>query len=198
MTERGPEFDELVGTDLSGSERERLHRVHELLVQAGPPPEWKGPTAAPSPPATVLPFRPRGSRRRVALVALAAALVVAAFGFGYVAGGGGSGPSPVQVVAMTGTQAAAGASASLDVYKVDSAGNWPLTLTVARLLPAQGGKPYELWLTKGGKLAELCASFRPTADGRAVVPMNVPYRLKDYDGWVVVEEGSTTPLLTTA
>ena len=35
---RGPEFDDLVG-DVPADERERLLRVHEMLVQAGPPPE---------------------------------------------------------------------------------------------------------------------------------------------------------------
>ena len=39
MTERGPSFDDLVGDDLAPAERERLLRVHELLIQAGPPPE---------------------------------------------------------------------------------------------------------------------------------------------------------------
>ena len=34
-----PDFDELVGTDLEPDERERLERVHELLLEAGPPPE---------------------------------------------------------------------------------------------------------------------------------------------------------------
>ena len=34
-----PDFDELVGTDLDPAERERLERVHELLVAAGPPPD---------------------------------------------------------------------------------------------------------------------------------------------------------------
>jgi hypothetical protein len=29
------------------------------------------------------------------------------------------------------------------------------------------------------------------------VPMNAPYNFTDFDGWVVVEEGSTAPLLTT-
>jgi hypothetical protein len=29
------------------------------------------------------------------------------------------------------------------------------------------------------------------------VPMNAPYNFTDFDGWVVVEEGSTTPVLTT-
>ena len=36
---QAPDFDELVGTEVSAAERERLHRVHDLLVEAGPPPE---------------------------------------------------------------------------------------------------------------------------------------------------------------
>jgi len=27
--------------------------------------------------------------------------------------------------------------------------------------------------------------------------MNAPYKFKEFDGWVVVEEGTQTPLLTT-
>src|SRR5947207_753497 len=34
-----PNFDELIGTEATGAERERLHHAHDLLVQAGPPPE---------------------------------------------------------------------------------------------------------------------------------------------------------------
>ena len=45
------DFDELVGGDLTPAERERLRGVHDLLVQAGPPPELAphmeaGPTLA--------------------------------------------------------------------------------------------------------------------------------------------------------
>ena len=36
---RPPDFDELVGKEVPEHERERLKRTHELLVQAGPPPE---------------------------------------------------------------------------------------------------------------------------------------------------------------
>ena len=39
--------------------------------------------------------------------------------------------------------------------------------------------------------------FHVAPDGTAVVPMNAPYRLDQFDGWVVVEEGSEMPLLTT-
>ncbi len=43
-----PNFDELIGPDLPPGDRERLRRVHELLVAAGPPPEM--PELAASPP----------------------------------------------------------------------------------------------------------------------------------------------------
>ena len=50
MTRR-PDLEDLVGADLDLSERERLRRVHDLLLQAGPPPELSpeieaGPTLA--------------------------------------------------------------------------------------------------------------------------------------------------------
>jgi hypothetical protein len=38
-----PNFDELIGPDLPPGDRERLRRVHELLVAAGPPPEMPEP-----------------------------------------------------------------------------------------------------------------------------------------------------------
>jgi hypothetical protein len=193
MTGPGPDFDELVGRDLEGAERDRLLRVHELLVAAGPPPEFE-PERAPEPVAPrVAPLR---RRPRVALVALAAAFVVAAFGAGFFVGNRGE--SAERVVAMAGTGQAAGASASLELFAADQAGNWPMELEIKGLTPAASGRAYELWLTKDGRLAALCGSFRAEPDGTTRVPLNAPYRLADFDSWVVVEEGSKTPLLTTA
>jgi len=179
-----PAFDDLVGSDLEPGERERLERVHDLLVAAGPPPEFE-------PQARVVAF-PR--RRRGALVAIAAALAIAvlAFGGALVRNGGDT-----FVVSMTGTTAAPAASASLHVLELDDAGNWPMEVTVEGLQPATSGRPFELWLTRGGELEGLCGSFLTDADGGAVVPMNAPYHFDEYDGWVVVEAGSDTPLLTT-
>jgi hypothetical protein len=34
-----PDFEELVGADLSPEEQARLRRAHDLLIAAGPPPE---------------------------------------------------------------------------------------------------------------------------------------------------------------
>lgn len=181
-----PDFDELVGSDLDPGERARLERVHKLLVAAGPPPE---PTATP------VELRPR--RRRGALLAIAAALAVASFALGAALVDGSNGPSVDFVVSMQGTPAAGGAAASLQVFDLDDAGNWPMELTVEGLPPTESGRPFELWLTRGGKLSALCGGFLTNDDGAAVVPLNAPYRFDDFDGWVVVEEGSDTPLLTT-
>jgi hypothetical protein len=181
-----PEFDDLVGGDLDPAERARLERVHDLLVAAGPPPE---------PAAQVIPFRP--PRRRGALLAVAAALAVAAFAIGAAVGNHTAGRSIDFVVTMDGTKTAPAASASLAVFDADAAGNWPMTMTVAGLGPRPSGRPFELWLTKNGKLAALCGSFVTNSKGSASVPLNAPYRFDDFDGWVVVVEGTTAPLLTT-
>jgi hypothetical protein len=85
-----------------------------------------------------------------------------------------------------------GASAELELFEKDSAGNWPMTLRVSGLTPGS----YELWLTRNGELADSCGGFL-VAEGETEVPLNAPYRLKDYDGWVVVASGKEEPLLTT-
>jgi hypothetical protein len=188
VTDRHPDFDELVGTDLPTEERERLLRVHELLVESGPPPE----VAASTP---VAELRPR--RRGSVLVALAAAFVVAAFAIGFAVGDRSGGRDTDFVVAMRGTPAAPEASASLVVFEKDDAGNWPMEVKVEGLPPSPRGRSYELWLTRDGELTALCGYFKTDTGGSASVPMNAPYRFEEDDGWVVVEDGSETPLLTT-
>jgi len=185
-----PDFDDLVGWDLPVEERERLLRVHELLLEAGPPPDVATDTAP------VVTLRPR-RRRRGVLLALAAALAIAIFASGAIVGNRLAGPTADFTVAMQGTPAAVDASASLAVFPLDGAGNWPMKMAVSGLEPAKSGRPYELWLTKGGRLAALCGSFRTDASGSAEVPMNAPYKFTDFDGWVVVEEGTQAPVLTT-
>lgn len=188
----GPDFDELVGPDLDRPQRDRLRRVHELLVAAGPPPELR-PAEAVEPSAE--PVRLSSRRRRVAVLGLAAALAVA-FAAGFVLGDRRDNLGTFEVVTMTGTAYTTGVSARLTIFDIDEAGNWPMELEVEGL-SATSERPYELWLTKGGKLGALCGSFLAEADGTTVVPMNAPYRLSQFDGWVVVAEGSESPLLTT-
>jgi hypothetical protein len=181
-----PEFEDLVGSDLEPAERARLERVHDLLVAAGPPPEPVG-----------APVELRPARRRGPLLALAAALAVTAFALGAALVEGSGGRNVDFTETMTGTAAAADATASLAVFDLDDAGNWPMELTVSGLPAAASGRPFELWLTRGGELAALCGGFFTDAGGRASVPMNAPYRFDEFDGWVIVEEGSERPLLTT-
>jgi hypothetical protein len=196
VTDRPPDFDELVGgDDLAPDERERLRRVHDLLVAAGPPAELP-PALATSEhrDAAVVPIR-RPSRRRLAVAAvLAAALALAAFGVGYFVGDSGDDGSAEAefVLAMTGP----GASASLMVFHIDKAGNWPMKMTVQGLPELPTGQRYELWLTKQGKLSASCGRF-VVGKGRTIVPLNAPYRLKQFDGWVVTRAGSDEPLLHT-
>ncbi len=187
-----PDFDELVGDDLAAAERERLERVHALLVAAGLPPELPPRLASPPPPpqAPVIPF-PR--RYRTAAAGVAAVLAVALLGTGYVIGRGTT-PEEAFALPMTG---AGGAKAELVVFAKDAAGNWPMELTVSGLEPLPAGSVYELWLTKHGELTESCGTFSVSA-AETEVPLNAPYRLRDYDGWVVVEHGSTNPVLRTA
>jgi hypothetical protein len=128
------------------------------------------------------------------LLALAAALgAVVVFTIGLVVADS-EGPSAERIVAMKGPS---GASASLEIFDVDEAGNWPMLVEVKGLAPMREGQLYQLWLTKGGEPVALCGSFLTEDDGTAVVSMNAPWRIDDFDGWVVVERGSQKPLLTT-
>jgi hypothetical protein len=192
----GPEFDDLVGRDVPADERERLRRVHDLLVEAGAPPELpEGLQPVPDEErANVYPLFPK--RRWAAAAALAAALAAATFGVGYLVGDREATAEPARVVVMDGTSDASAARASLAVYEVDEAGNWPMELTVRGLPPLPGGELYELWLTRDGKLAAPCGVFA-VGSGTTVVPLTAPYSLRDFDGWVVVRQGSTEPVLTT-
>jgi hypothetical protein len=90
-----PNFKDLVGEGLPPGEQERLERVHEMLIAAGPPPEL--PPELEEPPdgrRNAVELYPTGfPRRRVgAALALAAAIALIAFVGGYIAGNSKSGP----------------------------------------------------------------------------------------------------------
>lgn len=178
---------DLVGDELEPGEHERLQRVHELLGEVGPPPELSPAlTTSPEPPrARVIPF---SRRYRFAAAAAAALAAVVLFSVGYLVGAAGE-SGPVRTLAMRGPD---GATASLAVFEDDDAGNWPMELRVQGLPPGD----YELWLTKDDKLAEPCGAFL-VGRGTTTVPLNAPYRLRQFDAWVVVEAGKDDPVLTT-
>lgn len=187
-----PDFDELVGRGLDPEERARLARAHEALLRAGPPPELPPELAEAS---VAEPVRLLPRRRRAALALVAAALAAVVFGAGYLVGDRADDGAVDRVVVLTGTPAAPAARASLAVFAVDDAGNWPMELTVRGLEPLPEGKTYELWLTRDGALVESCGVFS-VAGGTTVVPLNAPYRLKRFDGWVIVRHGESEPLLS--
>jgi hypothetical protein len=190
---RTPDFDELVGDDLSPEERERLERVHELLVTAGPPPELtpemeRGPTLA----MTLGGPSRRRVERRVALLAAAVTVLALAFLGGYLAGHGNGGSlagAGARTLKLIGTAQAPGALAALRVQEADPAGNWPMTLTVTGLpsLPPHGY--YEVFLTRNGKVFAPCGTFLVKSETGAVsVQLNAPYHLHRGDGWVVTRQ----------
>jgi len=191
---RGPNFDDLVDPEYNELARERLRRVHELLVTVEPLPELPSRLAPPRVPYSV---RLAPQRRRGALLALAAAFGISAFGLGLLVGDGDQTPNPDRVIVLKGTKQARGTTGSIALFDADAAGNWPMELTVNGLAPSAAGRPYELWLTKKGKLAGFCGRFRAEPDGSTVVPLNAPYKLKEYGAWVIVRKGSKVPLLTT-
>ncbi|MBA2332464.1 MAG: hypothetical protein H0V94_06725 [Actinobacteria bacterium] len=189
-------FEELVGglEDLDGEERARLRRVHELLVEAGPPPEV--PLDLREPP-TAEPVRLLPQRRRYTLALIAATLVATAFGSGYLLGGRSDDASVFRSVSMAGVGEGRGGSASIEILEQDTAGNWPMVVRVRGLEESAGRDDYyELWLTKGGALADSCGRFI-VRDGVTEVTLTVPYSFKRYDGWVVTRRGSSGPLLST-
>jgi len=188
---RTPNFGELVGTDLAPEERERLERVHDLLVRAGPPAELapeleRGPTLA----MTLGGPRNRHVVRRMALLAAAIMVLLLVFLGGYVTGNhGGGGLSGGHTLKLVGTPQAPAALASLQVASADSAGNWPMTLSATGLakLPAHGY--YEVFLTRNGKIWAPCGTFRVQSATTAIsVKLNAPYDLHRGDGWVVTRQ----------
>jgi anti-sigma-K factor RskA len=199
-----PDFEDLVGGEgLDARERERLERVHDLLVQAGPPPELPDSLArAPEPQAAVVVGLPR-KRVRTALL-LAASLAAVALGGGYFWGAHGHRAAQFQSVkdvVMHGTPAAPNALASIRIAKADASGNWPMLLKIQGLKKLPPNGYYELYLTRGGKPVASCGTFR-VHSGLTQVQLNAPYSLKRFDGWVVTRHvpgrrEAPQPLLTT-
>ncbi|HKC77156.1 MAG TPA: hypothetical protein VKB70_02095 [Gaiellaceae bacterium] len=189
---REPDLDELIGGEAAGPERDRLLHAHELLLEAGPPPELppslqKAPSFNKS---GVVRLQHKRVVKRRALVLLAAALaVVAVFFAGYAARGGGSasakGSHPVTSLALRGTSALPNARATLAVWKARD-GNWPMTLSVSGLPKLANNGSYEVYLVRDGRPWGLCGTFRGAGSTKGVtVTLNAPYSLRTGDSWVV-------------
>ena len=180
-----PDFHELVGDEGTPEELERLRRVHDLMVAAGPPPELS-PRLREAPRMTEKQsWFPR--RRRGAALVFAAGLVAAAFGIGYLVGD--RGPSQFsaigQPIAMHATAGQGTGRASILIGDRDSVGNWPLLVRVSGLKKLPKGQWYELYLTRKGEPPAYCGAFSVHAAGRTTVRFTVPYSFKGDIGWVV-------------
>lgn len=173
----GPNFDELVGGELPPGERERLRRVHDLLVAAGPPPEM--------PP--LLSARPTRApvRRAALLLAAALALALAAFGAGWLLGGPNDEFDVRRAVPMRSTSNAPDASGLIELGYPDDEGNWPMLVTVRGLKPLPSGGYYELLLTREGRPVAVCGSFKVRSQGATTVRLGASYDLSNFDGWVI-------------
>ena len=198
MTDK-PDLNQLVGDDLSEEERVRLERVHELLLEAGPPPELPPALLEPDldPRERNVDFLPR--RRAGFVLGIAAAVGVAAFLGGFLAGRQKDPFPTVFHIQMQGTARAQSASATINVGKADEAGNWPLKIDLHGLKPLPKGQYYEMFLTNGHKPTASCGTFRVTSTGDTV-RLNAPYNLRRFDGWVVTLErprATTHPVVLT-
>jgi hypothetical protein len=196
MTERPPDFDELVGGDVSPDERHRLRRVHDLLVAAGPPPELSPELETVQWPEEALAplglTRRAGTRKRSPLLIAAAVMTVAAAAFLL-----GRATSPTsttsidvgRVVKLEGTPLDRDALATLELGSRDQQGNWPMILHVTGLQALPEGGYYDLYLTRGGKPLALCGSFNVIRGG-VTVRFTAAYALDhfDRDGWVVTRQ----------
>jgi Anti-sigma-K factor rskA len=192
---RYPDFDDLVGGDVPAEERERLRHAHELLVEAGPPPELSPEMeSVPWPEDALAPLlgRPRRSRQRRPLL-LAAAIATAAVA-GFLLGQVTSSPSTSRSlgahrnVQLHSTALGKGALATLQLGNRNGDGNWPMVLRVSGLPRLAAGGYYDLYLTKGGKPLVSCGTFNVSGD--TVVRLSAAYNLEAFDknGWVIVRK----------
>jgi hypothetical protein len=195
---RPPEFRDLVDDDLTPHERERLERVHDLLVSAGPPPEL--PPALELPPNRAERKQEWLPRRRIGLaLGLAAAIALVTFLGGYLAGYNRTGFEVTRQVAMHGTSQAPGAEGVIKLGDPDDGGNSRMRVTVRGLptLPERGY--YELYLTRGGKRIP-CGGFN-VGGGSTTLEFSVPYDLTGDDHWIVTrwdrDSAAQPPLLKT-
>jgi hypothetical protein len=186
---REPDFEELLGEEVSGPERRRLQRVHELLVAAGPPPELSPELeAGPNMAVTFRRRRAQSWRRPALLAAALVALALAAFG-GYLAGNGSRSSkafSEVRTVAMRGTAAAPSARATIAIGE-NYGENWPMRFVATGLPKLEGGEYYEVWLVRNGKVIGPCGGFL-VRNGSVRTYLNAPYKLGPGSGWSVTRQ----------
>jgi hypothetical protein len=193
---REPRLDELIGTETTGSERQRLQHVHDLLLEAGPPPELSPELEAGPNLGTTLGKQRRAKPR--AMLLLAAALMLGLVFFaGYAVRNHGSVKTtikPVMAVALKGTSLVPGAQGTIQVWNdTQGHGNWPMTVRVVGLPQLPPRNYYEVYLVRNGKPWGSCGTFRVgngSPDQEVTVTLSAPYSLHKGDTWVVTRPGA--------
>jgi hypothetical protein len=189
-------LDDLVD-DLSPDERRRLQRVHDLLLEAGPPADLPPQLARPPgrEPLADVRVLPRGipRRRRAAAFVLAAALAASAFGIGFLVGdtgdsGGTAASEPLVSEQNVTLQPNAEAPEAAAVVRIGAreSGNLPMRLTVEGLDQLPLGDYYILYMTDKGEPVVSCGTFNvPGGNDRADIEFTVGYDLANFDGLAV-------------
>ncbi len=176
-------FDELIGAEPTGADRQRLRGVHDLLVEAGAPPELT-PEMESGPKIKMLLGRerqPARTRRRGKLLPLIAAAVLIAVVFGMIHGLGNGGN---EEIVLRGTAFAPQASARLEILG-EKSGKQPMRITVTGL-PTSGRAPYIVYLVRHGQVIAPCGTFAVTNSTRSSThTLYSPYRLHGGDDWIV-------------
>lgn len=193
---RGPSFDDLVGAETTGAERQRLRNAHELLLRAGPPDELPPELRKPPSMRSVVRLEQRRKTKRRALVLLAAALSVAVVFFaGYAVAnhGGGNGASNLAAsVSLKGTSLVPQAKGELEVWH-PNAGNWPMKLRVSGLPALPPRSYYAVYWVRNGRILAPCGQFRVDGPQAVTVSLNAPYPIEHGDTWVVTRQGFHGP-----
>jgi hypothetical protein len=197
---RHPDFHDLVGNELEPSERERLERVHDMLIAAGPPPEL--PQELAEPPSTESKLVSLARRRVRTGLLLAATIVLAAFAAGYLLGMRGESSSSDSFT--TAKTAVLGKSpdrlAVVRIGQVDENGNRPMIVNVDGLDRLKDGDYYTLFMTRKGKPIVTCGTFNVSDEGVTTVRLSVAYDLERFDGLMLArwsaKEHENTPLLS--
>ena len=189
----GPDFDDLIGSDLPAEERERLRRTHELLVQAAPPPELSPDLdTVPWPDEALSPLgrKAKGRRRRPLVLAVAfASVALLGFILGQATNSNSTSMSAERVVKLHGTKLDSNALATIELGKKDTNGNWPMLVRVTGLDQLPEGGYYDLYLMHNGKPVALCGIFN-VGQGETIVRLSASYDLTHFDknGWVVTRQ----------
>lgn len=180
MSER-PDLRDLVGDGVPEDELARLGRVHELLLDVGPPPELSPGLAEPARPGASVSVL---TRRRWGVLAIAAALGLFALLGGYVLGYQRGGFDTQFTLPLQGIGDARSATGSLEVGDPDRGGNSPMKLRVRGLQKLGPRGYYEVLLTREGARPARCGTFI-VKGGTTTVYLNAPYEISSASEWVV-------------